>query len=214
MGFFPLFMDLSGKEALMVGGGPSAERKVKTLLEFGASVRLVSPQATPELLRLAAVGALQYQKREYGRGDLESVSLAVAAVRNREVGRAVYRDAAARSVPVNVVDMPEFCTFFFPAVVKRGDFVIGVTTSGSYPAFSRYAREKLEALFPECCGEMLRVLKEDRRKVRREIKDPALRKKVLEELLEMAVRAESESESLTVCRGPGEGAAHAAFRRR
>lgn len=194
MGCFPLFVDLSGRKVLIAGGGKVAERKADALLEFGASVWLVSPKATGKLRRLAASGKIHFLEREYRPGDLQSAALAVAATGNREVNRGIRDEAVRRAVPVNVADDPELCTFLFPAVVHRKDFVVGITTSGSYPALSKYARRKIEALFPENYGKMVTVLKSYRAKVRREIQDPALRRAVLEELLQMAVRADEESE--------------------
>lgn len=202
MACFPLFVELSGKEVLVAGGGKVAERKVGTLLEFGAGIRLVSPAVTGGLQSLADSGAVRLRKREYRKEDLEGAALAVAATGDREVNRRIHSDAAGRSIPVNVVDDPELCTFYFPAVVHRKDLVVGITTSGSYPAFTKYARQKVEELFPESCGEVVEVLKSYREKVRREVKDPAVRRQILEKLLEIAVKAaeSTEAEDHAVCR--------------
>lgn len=187
MSFFPLFVDLSGRCALVVGGGTVAERKAKTLLEFGASVRLVSPRVTPEIRRMAVSGVLCCREKSYGPEDMDGVFLAVAAADDREVNRSVSREASRRSVPVNVADDPELCTFYFPAVVRRGDFVVGISTSGAYPAFAACARRQIENLFPEQCGGMLRELKAEREKVRGETKDPEERRRILQERLAEAL---------------------------
>lgn len=190
MGFFPLFVDLSGRPVLLVGGGLVAERKLKTLLCFGASVSLVSPQITAEIQRQADAGLFCCRQRAYRPQDMESVGLAVAASDDREVNRRVSQDARRAGIPVNVVDDPALCTFYFPAVVQRGDLTVGISTAGSYPAFAAYARRKIETMFPDNCGEMLAALKEERQRILREVPDPAERRAALESLLETALGSE------------------------
>lgn len=191
MGFFPLFVDLTGRRVLVVGGGVVAERKVCALLGFGAEPLVVSPRATNEIRRLAQTGAVRLCAREYRQEDLEGAVLAIAAADDREVNRAVSRGACRRGIPVNVVDDPELCSFYFPATVRRGDFVVGVSTSGSYPAFAKYARRRIEKMFPESCGDVLQKLKRERLRAKKEIRDPEERKRVLEQLL----REELEKET-------------------
>lgn len=193
MGYFPLFIDLTGKPVLIVGGGTVAERKLRTLLGFGALPLLVSPQATAEIRRSAESGNIRYREREYRTEDIDFAVLAVAATGDETVNRQIYKDAVRKGIPVNVVDAPALCTFFFPAVVQRNDFVVGVTTSGSYPALAKYARQQIEMLFPERYGEMTEVLKKFRKKVRKEIQNPAEREKILEKLLRDMVAQETQT---------------------
>ena len=194
MAYFPLFIDLSGKETLIVGGGKVAERKVQILLNFGASILLISPETTSPINVLIDSGAITFCKREYRSEDILSAVLAIAATGNREINRQIYNDAVCKGIPVNVVDDPELCTFVFPSVVQRNDLVIGITTSGSYPALSKYVRKKLEAIFPVNYGEFVSILKKYRKKIRREIKNPIKRKQVLKDLLEIAVQAAESGE--------------------
>jgi precorrin-2 dehydrogenase/sirohydrochlorin ferrochelatase len=194
MGCFPLFIDLSGKEVLIVGGGKVAERKVQILIEFDAAIRLISPEATQGILALADSGAIRFSPRKYSSDDVNSASLVIAATSDRKVNHQIYNDAVQKRIPVNVVDVPELCTFLFPAIVHRSDLVIGVTTSGGYPALSKYARQKIEELFPEKYGVVADVLKEYRKKVRREIQSPARRGAILEKLMETAAQIAESSE--------------------
>lgn len=207
MGFFPLFVDLSGRRVLIVGGGTVAERKIRALLGFGAAPLVVSPQVTDEVRRLANTGAVRFFARKYRPGDLAGAALAVAATNDREVNRAVSRDARKREIPVNVVDDPELCTFYFPAIVRRGDFVVGISTSGSYPALAKYARSRIEKTFPESCGEILEKLKWERLRAMREIPDPEERKKELDRLLREAIgeKAAPEGTEKETCNGDRHG---------
>ena len=194
MAYFPFFVNIAGKKALVAGGGKVAARKVKTLLDFGANVKVVSPEAVPELRKLAESGTVCLFLRKYRPEDLNSAALVIAATGDKEVNRQISRGAQEKLIPVNAVDNPELCTFFFPAVVRRGDFAVGITTSGSYPSFARYARQKIESLFPASCGEMIASLSLVRKKVRREISDPDQRRKILNRLLEQALQAEQKKE--------------------
>jgi len=193
VGYFPLFFDLSNKTVLIAGGGKVAERKLRTLMEFSASVLLVSPDATPEILRLASSGKIRYVKRKYHSEDMIKTSLAVAATGDRQVNIKIHQDAVSAGIPVNVVDDPELCTFIFPAIVKRDDFVAGITTSGSYPALSKYAREKMEIAFPKEYETVMAILKGYRLTVRKEIDDIRQRKMILEKLLQAAVSPADEN---------------------
>ncbi|MBZ4665801.1 MAG: sirohydrochlorin ferrochelatase [Mahella sp.] len=196
MGYFPLFINLSGKEVLVAGGGKVAERKVRILLEFDAAIRLVSPETIHALRDLADSGAIRLLPRKYRAEDVDTAALVIAATCDRTVNRQIHDDALRKCVPVNVVDDPELCTFFFPAVVHRTDFVVGITTSGSYPALAKYARQQIETLFPEQYGEITNVLKEYRKKIWKEIQSPAQRAAVLEGLIDTAAHVAKNDEIL------------------
>lgn len=188
MGCFPLFVELSGRDVLVAGGGRVAEHKARLLLSFGASLRVVSPAASPGLQGMAEAGEILLVGREYRTGDIGGAALVVAATGDRAANRKIHDDAAACRVPVNVADDPELCTFIFPALVHRGDFVVGVTTSGGFPGFSGSAARRIAELFPEATGEAVAILGECRRRVRREIPEPARRREILSALLEEALQ--------------------------
>lgn len=122
---FPLFLDLTGKPAVVVGGGPIALRRVETLLRFGAAVTVVSSSlARP-------VEGIRYVSRRYASGDLDGAFLAVAATSSRAVNRQIGADARALGIPVSVADCAEECTFFFPAVCQGGGLIAGVVSDGT-----------------------------------------------------------------------------------
>ncbi|OQA43273.1 MAG: Siroheme synthase [Chloroflexi bacterium ADurb.Bin325] len=132
--------------AAVIGGGPVAERKTQGLLQAAATVTVVSPQLTPALEQWARAGRLTAIRRAYRPGDLRGARLAVAATNDPAVNAAVADEADERGCPVNVVDDPSRCTFHTPAVVRRGEVVIGVSTGGASPALARRLRGEIEAI--------------------------------------------------------------------
>lgn len=141
---YPAFLNLAGRRCVVVGGGAVAERKVRGLLAADADVLVVAPQTAPALAELAARTALRVQRRPYQAGDLDGAFLVVAATDDRTVNAAVVRDARVGGVLVNVVDDPAACDVTVPAVVRRGEVTLAVSTGGRSPGFARYLREELE----------------------------------------------------------------------
>lgn len=132
--------------AAVIGGGPVAERKTQGLLQAAAAVTVVSPQLTPALEQWARAGRVTAIRRAYRPGDLRGARLAVAATNDPAVNAAIADEADERGCPVNVVDDPSRCTFHAPAVVRRGEVVIGVSTGGASPALARRLRGEIEAI--------------------------------------------------------------------
>jgi precorrin-2 dehydrogenase/sirohydrochlorin ferrochelatase len=118
--YFPVFLNLEGKLCVVIGGGKVGERKVLSLLQAKAFVKLISPEATPVLQKLAEEGQILWEKRIYQPGDLEGAWLVVAATNDPSTQRSIYDEANAKRVFCNMVDVPEFCSFIVPSVVKRG----------------------------------------------------------------------------------------------
>ncbi|GAB6066563.1 bifunctional precorrin-2 dehydrogenase/sirohydrochlorin ferrochelatase [Aquifex pyrophilus] len=158
MAYFPLFVNLKGKKVLVVGGGKVGTRKVKSLLPFGANVKVVSPKFTEELLHLGNMGKVELVKRRFKPSDLKGVDIVIVAVDNIKLQERIYRLCEKRKILCNSVDSPEFCNFIFPSVIKRGNLVIGISTSGKVPALSRALREKLESCIPEDIENILEEL--------------------------------------------------------
>jgi precorrin-2 dehydrogenase/sirohydrochlorin ferrochelatase len=138
-------LDLDHRLCLVVGGGPVATRKVRGLLAAGARVRLVAPDCSPELRRLAEAGRLEWRPRRYLGEDLEEASLLFAATSDRELNAALAVEARRRSVLANVADDPAGSDFQVPAVVERSGLTLALSTGGRSPAFARRLREQLEA---------------------------------------------------------------------
>ncbi len=127
---FPLFIDLNGKCAVVFGGGTIAQRRVSTLLKFGAKVKIVSPKLTPQLARIAKSEQVIHKARKFSPADLEGAAIVLAATNDREANHKIAELAAAKSIPVSVADCREECSFFFPAVAFGEDIVAGLVSVG------------------------------------------------------------------------------------
>jgi uroporphyrin-III C-methyltransferase/precorrin-2 dehydrogenase/sirohydrochlorin ferrochelatase len=145
---YPLFLKVAGRAVLVVGAGPVAERKVAALLESGAHVRVVAPEATPELQRLASEGRLEWGRRGFVEADVEGVWLVVAATSDAETQRAVAAAAHARRTFVLAVDDPANASAYSGAIVRRPPFTVAISSSGEAPALTRLVREVIEQVLP------------------------------------------------------------------
>jgi len=140
---YPVYLNLTGKKCLVFGGGPIAEDKIAKLQSTGAQVTIVSPTVTPNLQAWAHRGDFQWQPREYQAGDMEGAFLSIAATNDRQVNHEIFQEAERLGVLINVVDGPEQCTFIAPAVVRRGQVTLAISTGGASPALARKLREAL-----------------------------------------------------------------------
>jgi precorrin-2 dehydrogenase / sirohydrochlorin ferrochelatase len=164
MPHYPINLDLRNRRCLVIGGGSVGERKAEMLLDFGAVVVVVSPDVTHKLHQLVDQGLVRQVHSVYTPEVLADAFLVIAATNMQAVNKAISVECQKRGVLVNVVDDPELCTFFVPAVVRRGDFVVGVSTSGNSPSLAKRVRENLEDEFgPEYSAltEILGQLRDD-----------------------------------------------------
>lgn len=144
MAHYPINLNLNSETCLIIGGGPVAERKVESLLEYGAAVRVISPAMTPMLSELASQGRIEHVESEYRPEHLGGALLVIGATDDRDVNKRISADARARGMLVNIVDDPELCTFYVPASVRRGDLIISISTCGKSPSMARRLREEIE----------------------------------------------------------------------
>jgi precorrin-2 dehydrogenase/sirohydrochlorin ferrochelatase len=179
---FPLMLDLAGRRCLVVGAGEVGEGKIRGLLASGAAVSVVALAATSQVQEWTRSGAVEYRQKAFAPEDLEGALLVVAATSAPEVNRRVYAEARRRRVLCNVVDDPEHCDFFYPAIVRRGALQIAISTSGVSPAFARRLRQVLEAQFGPEYADWLDALARRRQEILRTVADPAQRRLLLEEL--------------------------------
>lgn len=131
----------------MIGGGKVAERKINTLLQCNAKVKVISPELTPKLKALAEKGKILWENRFYQKGDLEGAFLVIAATNDPETQKSIFSEAEEKKIPCNVVDKPEYCSFIVPSTIQRGDLTIAISTGGASPAVARRIREILEEYF-------------------------------------------------------------------
>jgi siroheme synthase-like protein len=161
----PVFVKLEGRPCLVAGGGAIGLQKVRSLLECGANVTVVAPEARDEIRELENQQQIVWHRRRYVVEDIAGKQLVIAATSDPEVNHAIYSDAAAAGVLANAVDDPPFCDFYFGSVVRRGPLQIGISTAGESPALAQRLRQKLELLLDEGTGPWLERLGALRRQV-------------------------------------------------
>lgn len=196
MPYYPVNLDLRNRKCVVVGGGAVAERKVQSLLGFGAAVLVVSPALTPRLSELAAAGRIDHIEAEYHAEPLDDAFLVIGATDDRETNKRISLDAQGRGILVNIVDDRELSTFFVPASVRRGDLVISVSTSANSPAMARRLREELESRYGPEYGQLADLLGKLRDEVKARYADTAERNRAFVRILDSdALRLLAEGKS-------------------
>ncbi|MHB1458178.1 MAG: precorrin-2 dehydrogenase/sirohydrochlorin ferrochelatase family protein [Armatimonadota bacterium] len=158
MAHYPINLNLKDRKCIVVGGGCIAERKAGALCEFGAAVSIVAPELTAGLRQMVDSQIVTYIDDVFRADMLDGVFVAIAATDDREVNRAVYLESEKRGILVNVVDDPELCSFYTPAVIQRGNLIISISTSGESPTLARKIREELELQFGDEYGQLSKLL--------------------------------------------------------
>jgi len=177
-------LNVENRICLVVGGGKVAERKVHSLLDRGALVRLASPEITEGIKKLVQKGKVEHIRENYQESYLDGAFLVIGATDEEEVNARVSADCMNRGILINVVDDPPRGNFYVPAVVQRGPLQIAVSTDGKSPMLARKIRERLEGIFPAEYEEVVGLIGELREKVIKETPDPAEKERILTALLE------------------------------
>jgi precorrin-2 dehydrogenase / sirohydrochlorin ferrochelatase len=162
---FPMFMKLAGKQCLVVGAGKVGAPKIGGLIDTGARIQVVAMEAAGQVHEWAEAGNISLALRPFAESDLNGKFLAVVATDSPSLNKFVYDEAQLRGMLCNVVDVPEYCDFFYPAVVRRGDLQIAVSTAGQSPSLAQKIRQQLERQFGEGYVDWVRQLGETRRLV-------------------------------------------------
>lgn len=176
---FPMFVKLEGRQVLVVGAGPVAEGKIAGLIETGARIRVIAIRAVPQVLEWARDRRIELQLRAFSPNDLAGIFLAVVATSSPDLNESVYREAVRMGVLCNVVDVPDLCDFYYPAVVNRGDLQIAISTSGQSPSLARRLREQLEQQFGPGYADWVTELGETRKIVLASNLDPERKRELL-----------------------------------
>ncbi|OBS08878.1 siroheme synthase CysG [Acidihalobacter prosperus] len=184
MRHLPIFMDVQGHDCLVVGGGPVAVRKAGLLLEAGAKVTVVAPEACPELAEQVSAGRVRWQAERFAARHLAGRMLVIAATDDAGVNRRVYAAARSRNLPVNVADQPALCSFILPAVIDRAPVTIAVSSGGNAPVLARHLKTRLETLVPHAWGRLAGLLGSWRGEVKRRLASPHARRRFWEDALE------------------------------
>jgi len=176
---FPMFLKLSDRPCLVVGAGTVAESKIASLLEAGGRVRVVAPEATPQVRSWAQTKGIEWHQRSFQPDDLEGMLLVVAATSSTELHERIFEEATRRGVLCNIVDVPSLCDFYYPSVVQRGALQIAISTAGQSPALAQRLRKELEDQFGPEYEEWVAQLGEARDKLFSTKLDPEERKRLL-----------------------------------
>ena len=162
----PIFMNITNRLCVVIGGGEVATRKVTMLLKANAAITLYSPELCHELQDLANAGKITYVKARFEQSQLANACMVVAATNNEPVNIAVSVAAKAQNIPVNVVDAPHLCTFTMASIIDRSPIVIAISSEGNAPVLARYVRTKIETMLPTSYGRIAHIAGEFRDKVK------------------------------------------------
>ena len=187
MKYYPVNLDIRHRSCLVVGGGAVGTRKVKTLLDCGAAVTVVSPEVTNPLSVLAGENRISLKQRPYQASDLDGVFLVIGATDNKALNHAIHDDARKQGKLCNIADQPDLCNFILPSIIERGDLIIAISTSGKSPAFARRLRKQLEAQFgPEYAG-FLKLMGAVRNILLERTRAPEAHRRVFESLIDQGL---------------------------
>ena len=158
MKYYPVYLDISKRRCVVVGGGEVAERKVMKLLECDADVVVVSNVVTPGLETMINGKIIQHIPDDYDSGYIKGAFIVVGATDRDEVNEKIYRDSRGSGILVNIVDDPKRCDFIVPSIMRTGDLAIAISTGGKSPVMARRLREELEQLYGPEYGILIDIM--------------------------------------------------------
>jgi len=184
MHLFPMFLKLGDRHCLVVGAGSIAESKIEGLVDAGAKLQVVAPEATEKIREWAHSGKLHWHQHLFQPSDLDGMFLVVASTNSTPLHEQIFAEAKKRHVLCNIVDVPHLCDFYYPAVVRRGSLQIAISTSGESPALAQRLRKDLEVQFGPVYEQWLQHLGQIREALQADQSlDPESRKRQLHDLV-------------------------------
>ncbi len=189
MSYFPFFIDLKDKEVLVVGGGKVAYRKIKTLLDFEAKITVISETYVDEVFELVKVFNIILFEKTFEKIDIENNNFfcVISATDNEDVNSSISKICFDRNILVNVADDIDKCNFTFPAVVKKDDIIIGISTSGKSPTMSKVIKGNIVDMMPKFYGDLVNKLGLAREKIKIQVQDEKKRKLILHKLTDVGL---------------------------
>lgn len=194
MAYFPMFVDLSEKPCLIVGGGKVACRKVKVMLDFGARVRVVAKEISQELRDLERTLAdsegpklMEIKRKSFEEKDCDGIGFVIAATDDKALNHEIAQYCKVQGIMVNAVDQKEDCSFIFPSYVKEGNLIAAFSSGGNSPLLTQYLKEKEAEILTPFLGDLNEAMGRLRQKVISEYDEENKRKEVLKEILYKAI---------------------------
>ncbi len=172
---FPLFLQLSNRPCLLIGGGKGAVEKGNRLLVAGASLTVVAPRLETALQSQVDAGKMTWRPEKFRAEHLDDIWFAVSTLKEAEVNRHIHAEANRRCLFLNVVDQPDFCTCHWPAILERPPVTIAFSTGGASPALASYLRRRMERVLPDAVGDLAHWLSRWRPRVQSMLPDLASR---------------------------------------
>ena len=155
--YYPVMIDLRGRLAIVVGGDRIAAEKAAALFASGAHVQVISPEFCNELLEQAEHGQIALQRKAYEAGDLAGAFVVIAATNDPQLVKSIWAETQEGGQLLNIVDVPQYCSFIMPSVLRRGQLTIAVSTEGASPGLAKRIRQSLEEIFPPAYAMYLRL---------------------------------------------------------
>ncbi|SDB14246.1 precorrin-2 dehydrogenase / sirohydrochlorin ferrochelatase [Pseudobutyrivibrio sp. YE44] len=179
MAYFPMMINIESKPVLVIGGNAEGLKKIKVLKDFGAEVTLIALEAFLEAKELAD----KYYEKCFEDIDINEsdFALIVSAVNDRELDKRIYELAQEKSIPINVVDDVELCTFIFPAIVQEEDVVVAVSSGGKSPFVAKHIKKLIQDILPKNIGEINNHMGEYRQKVKQQSSNQKQRREALKQ---------------------------------
>ena len=174
--YYPIMLNIESKNCLIVGGGGIAYRKVIELIEYGASITVVSININEDIKVFVDKGVINYIVDRYDKVYIEDAYIVIACTNDTKINNQVFKDCSQKKILVNVVDDLKNCSFIVPSKIRRGDLTIAISTNGKSPMLSRSIREELEEKYDEDYEAFVNILGDMRKEVIEKIKDPSKKK--------------------------------------
>lgn len=165
MSKYPIYLDLTNAQAVVIGAGSVAARKVKTLLQAGANVKVVTKAVESDFQEICQGLPIEVVISDYSQSHLEDAFLVIAATDDHDLNTRIYNDCQSMKILCNVVDVPHLCNFYVPSIVRRGDLQIAISTNGKCPAYAAHLRRTFEKLITDDHARFLDCLDEIRQEI-------------------------------------------------
>ena len=155
---YPINLILKNKQVTVIGGGKVAERKITSLIDTGAKITVIAPEATEKIKSLAEGKRLVFKQKNFSDDDIEGSFLVFVSTDSNEVNHRVSRVAREKGILVNCVDTPEECAFFVPSFFRRGSLTLAVSTGGKIPALAKKISRELQISYGEVFAEYVDLI--------------------------------------------------------